>query len=127
MTSDADRDRGSSQTSPVGQRDPALAITEGWRSLDESPEDGADVEGLLASGAVVDAEWWGPVPEELWDSTNWDGSGWAWSAGGLPSWGAGEELIAWRLRDGTGGDPSPTGQLRDEQKDPPPTPDRGEG
>lgn len=67
----------------------------GWNSLDEPPGDGDLVEGLMASGRTADAEWWGPVPEEL-QTPHWDGSGWAFDALPFDDLGASEELIAWR-------------------------------
>ena len=52
---------------------------DGWRPLADPAEDGEPVEGLLSDGRVTEAEWWGPVPEELWDAAG-DGSGLAWAA-----------------------------------------------
>lgn len=54
-------------------------IQAGWRPLDQRADEFFEVEGLLSNGRVTVAEWWGPVPEELWDATG-DGSGWAWDS-----------------------------------------------
>jgi hypothetical protein len=73
-------------------------IPEGWRSLDDAPGEDVEVDGLLSDGSCATAEWWGPVPEELWGPDGQDGSGWVWNAAGLSNFGAGLELIAWRPR-----------------------------
>lgn len=72
------------------------SVPEGWRSLTELPDDEDAVQGLLADGTIVHAEWWPPVPEELWGKGGHDGSGWAFEAAGLPAFGRDAELIAWR-------------------------------
>lgn len=74
-----------------GETEPSAA--EGWRSLDDLSEDGVPVEGLLSNGRVTEAEWWGPVPLEL-QTTDSDGSGWAWDCGGW--YDTDTHLIAWR-------------------------------
>ena len=66
----------------------------GWRSLDVLPEESDAVEGLMASGRTTQAEWWGPVPEEL-QSPDSDGSGWAYAAD-LDDLASSDALIAWR-------------------------------
>lgn len=65
-----------------------------WRHLGLHPEDGEEVEGLLMDGSRTRAEWWGPVPEELWDGYG-DGSGWAWQMA-MSDLGKENDLVAWR-------------------------------
>ena len=77
---------------------PRAAITDeeraaGWRDLSEKAEEGEAVEGLLSNRRTTEAEWWGPVPEELWDGGG-DGSGWAWV--GTLDFNPDDSLIAWR-------------------------------
>lgn len=70
-----------------------IAEQHDWMPTDTHPDEGDVCEGLLASGKIVQAEWWGPVPEELWGQYG-DGSGWAYEAnlGDLKDY-----LVGWRL------------------------------
>lgn len=91
--------RNNLSTSGAGAAEPRSAglDAEGWRPLSELPGNGEQVEGLLSDGHTTEAEWWGPVPEALWDAKG-DGSGWAYSATGFlsPEWDNGVTLIGWR-------------------------------
>ena len=71
-------------------------IPEGWNSLDVRAPEAEPVEGLLSNGTIVHAEWWGPVPQELYKPGEWDGSGWGFEGSCLPDFGRDAELIAWR-------------------------------
>ena len=72
------------------------AHPEGWNGLDVLPHSGEPVDGLLASGEIVHAEWWGPCPPEMFKPGEWDGSGWGFEGSGLADFGRDAELIAWR-------------------------------
>lgn len=107
MSEDLNASRGSQDRPALDVGPPPHAIPEGWTRLDDLPPEGADIEGLLTNGRIVDAEWWGPVPEELWGPNGEDGSGWAWNGTDQLDFGARLGLLAWRLRDGMGRAPSP--------------------